>query len=346
MNGESLDAPIPRSYDAAVLIIDRKTVAAVLDFDQLVDALAPAMVELSRGAVSMPPRTGPRVAEVGGVLGVMPAYLPGSQTLACKLVSIYPNNAARDLPTHLALILVFDAPTGLPLALMDGTDITATRTAAGSALATRLLAPPDASVLAIVGTGVQARSHAIGIPRVRPVAEVRIAGRSVEKARALAEELASELAVPVHAASSVEEALQGADLVCTTTHSPEPVLRWKWLAPGAHVNAVGLDVEGRELDEDTVANSAVFVEARSSVLAPPPAGANDLLFPIRDGRITAEHILAEVGEVATGSHPGRTSAEQVTLYKSVGVAVQDAVAAKLVLDAARERGLGVEVAVE
>ena len=329
-----------------MLIIDRKTVAAVLDFDQLVDALAPAMVELSTGAVSMPPRTGPRVAEAGGVLGVMPAYLPGSQTLACKLVSIYPNNAAQGLPTHSALILVFDAPTGLPLALLDGTDITATRTAAGSALATRLLAPPGASVLAIVGTGVQARSHALGIPRVRPVTEVRIAGRSVDKARALAQELATELAAPVHAASSVEEALRGADLVCTTTHSPEPVLRWEWLAPGAHVNAVGLDVEGRELDEATVANSAVFVESRASVLAPPPAGANDLLFPIRDGRITAEHILAEVGEVAAGAHAGRTSAEQVTLYKSVGVAVQDAVAAKLVLDAARERGLGLEVSVE
>ncbi|HEY6068045.1 MAG TPA: ornithine cyclodeaminase family protein, partial [Gaiellaceae bacterium] len=227
-------------------------------------------------------------------------------------------------------ICVFDPENGTPVALMDGTYITATRTAAGSALATRLLAREDARVLAIIGAGVQARSHARALPRVRDFAEIRIASREISKAEALA----GELGPGAHAVSSYEEAVRGADVVATTTHAREPVVRREWLSPGAHVNSVGLNPAGRELDAATVADALLVVESRESALAPPPAGAPELV------GVDASHVHAELGELVAGVRPGRTSPEQITLYKSVGVAVQDAAAAALVLAAAQERSVG------
>ena len=327
-----------------MLVLNQQEVGSLLDIDQLVEALAPAMADLSVGSVSQPPRTGAQVPECEGMLAVMPVYLPSSKALATKLVSIFPQNARLGLPTHLAIVAVFDAATGSPVAIMDGTQITALRTAAGSALATKLLARPDSAVLAILGTGVQAKAHARAIPRVRPVREVRIAGRDEKKVTALAQELSAELGILVQATRSYRDAVMGADIVCVATHSPEPVLRGEWLEPGVHVNSVGLNFEGRELDDDTVVKALVVVESRQAVLAPSPSGANDLIWPIRDGLIMEEHIIAEVGELVAGTHKGRTSPQEITLYKSVGVAVQDAVAAQLVIAAARERGVGVEVA--
>ena len=325
-----------------ILILDRATVEGLLDFDELVEALARGMADLSSGSVSMPARTGATVGQHDGLLLAMPAYVPSSGTLATKLVSVFPRNAASGLPSHHAVIVVFDEATGTPVAVMDGEHITAARTAAGSALATRLLARPDASFLAILGTGVQARAHALAIPRVRNIERVRIAGRDPEKAAALAYELSKHLDVPVEATVTFQEAVEGAHVVCTTTHSVEPVLRWEWLSPGTHINTVGLNPEGRELDDATVVNSLVVVESRQAALTATPRP-NDLVSAIRDGLVTEDHIHAEVGELVSGSRPGRTSPDQVTLYRSVGVAVQDAVAARLVLDRARERGVGVVV---
>ena len=338
-----LDRVYISTYAISVLVLNRQMVEALLDFDQLVESLAPAMAELSSGSVSMPSRVGAMVPEQNAVLGVMRVHLPSSKTLSAKLVSIFPKNASSGLPTHHAVVAVFDSTTGVPLALLDGASITAIRTAAGSALATRLLARADAAVLAMLGTGVQAVSHTRAIPRVRSIREVRIAGRDVAKTLTLAQKLSSELGIPVRAARSYRDALAGADIVCATTHSLDPVVRWEWLEPGVHVNSVGLNPEGREVDDDTVMNALVVVESRQSALAPYPAGTNDLLWPIREGLISEEHIHAEVGELIMGTRSGRTSPEQVTLYKSVGVAVQDAVAAQLVLTAAREQGVGVEV---
>jgi alanine dehydrogenase len=234
------------------------------------------------------------------------------------------------------VICVFDPENGTPLALMDGTFITATRTAAGSALATRLLAREDAKVLALIGTGVQARSHARALPRVRQFTEIRVAGRD----RARAEALAAEIGAAAHAVDSFEEAIRGADVVAATTHSKEPVVRREWLSPGVHVNSVGLNPNGREVDEQTVADAVLVVESRESALAPPPAGAPELagLDPAR--------VHAELGELVAGSKPGRTSQDQITLYKSVGVAVQDAAAAALVLAAAQKRSAGREIQLE
>jgi alanine dehydrogenase len=316
-----------------MLILSQADVRAVLDLDRLVDALADAHAELSAGSVSMPPRIAALVREKEALLGVMPAYLP-SAGLACKLVTLFPQN--RDRETHQAAIAVFDPENGTPLALMDGTYVTATRTAAGSALATRLLAREDSRVLAVIGTGVQARTHARAIPRVRPIEEIRVAGRDPAKA----EKLAAELGPGARAVASYEEAVRGADVVAATTHATEPVVCHEWLAPGTHVNSVGLNPSGREVDAETVGAATLVVESRDSALAPPPAGAPELV------DVDPGDVHAELGELVRGTRPGRTSREELTLYKSVGVAVQDAAAAALVLSAARERGIGLEVDLE
>ena len=326
-----------------MLLLSQSEVQELLDLDELIDALAQAMADLSAGRASVPHRVGARVEEHDGLLAAMPGYTPSAGALASKLVTLFPGNAGTALPTHQGVIAVFDPDNGRPTALLDGTAITAIRTGASSALATRLLAREDAATLAILGTGVQARSHARAVTRVRSFNEVRVAGRDQAKADALVEELTGELGVSVHSASSWKEACEGADVVCATTHALEPVVRREWLAAGAHVTSVGYNVRGREVDDATVVDSLVVVESREAVLAPVPAGSNDLLEPIARGLIDADHVHAEVGELIGGDKPGRTSDEQLTLYKSVGVAVQDGAAAAVVLRAARERGVGREV---
>jgi alanine dehydrogenase len=314
-----------------MLFLSQEDVSELLDLDQLVDALAAAHAELSAGNASLPPRIAALVAERDALLGAMPVYLP-SAGLVCKLVTLFPHNVDRE--THQAVICVFDPETGTPIALMDGTHITATRTAAGSALATRLLARDDARVLAIIGTGVQAHTHARAIPRVRDIAEIRVAGRDPDRVRAFADEIGAT------AASSYDEAIRGADIVAAATHAAEPVVRREWLSPGTHVNSVGLNPAGREVDDATVAQATLVVESRDSALASPPAGAPELV------GIDPSRVHAELGELVTGAKPGRRSRDEVTLYKSVGVAIQDAAAAALVLEAARKRSVGREIELE
>jgi alanine dehydrogenase len=326
-----------------MLVLSRAEVSELLDLDALIDALAQAMADLSAGRASVPDRIAALVPEREALLAAMPGYVPSLGVLVSKLVSLFPHNAGSAIPTHQALIAMFDPETGSPVALLDGTEITAVRTGACSALSVRLLAREDASLLALLGTGVQARSHARAVVRVRPIAEIRIAGRDSRKADALARDLARELGLPVRAVASYREALEEADVVCAATHALEPVVRRQWLAPGVHVTSVGYNPAGRELDDETVVDALVCVESRRAALAPIPAGSNDLTQPIRDGLITAEHVHAELGELVSGTKPGRTSQEQITLYKSVGLAVQDAAAAALVLTAARQTGAGREL---
>jgi ornithine cyclodeaminase len=321
-----------------MLVLTGAEIETLLDLDELIDALACALADLSAGRASVPQRVAALTPD--GLLGAMPGYVPSSGVLMSKLVTLFPGNVG--LPTHQAVIVAFDPTTGEPIALLDGTSITALRTGAGSALSARLLARHDAETLAILGTGVQARSHALAVSRVRPIRRIRIAGRDPARAAALAAELSAML--PAEPAESYQDALADADIVCATTHAIEPVVRRKWLHPGAHVTSVGYNPKGRELDDATVAEGLVCVESRSAALAPFPAGSNDLLEPVRDGLITAEHVHAELGEIVLGLKPGRTAADQITVYKSVGVAVEDAAATALVLAEARERGVGREVA--
>jgi ornithine cyclodeaminase/alanine dehydrogenase-like protein (mu-crystallin family) len=295
-----------------MLVLSRREVEELLDLDALLDALGAAHAELSAGDASLVPRVGAFAAD--GILGAMVGYAP-SAGLGCKLVTLFPEN--RDRPTHQAAIALFDPATGTPVALMDGTYITAMRTAAAAALATRLLARPDARVLAILGTGVQSRSAQEMFPRAHEFAEVRVAGRG-----------------------EFEDAVRGADVVHATTASSEPVVRLEWLGPGTHVSSVGYGAGGSELDPAIVEQAdVVVVEQRDSAFAPLPAGAPELEPRGRDG-------VVELGEVIAGTAVGRSSGEQLTLYKSVGVAVQDLAAAALVLAAARERGTGQEIELE
>jgi ornithine cyclodeaminase len=311
-----------------MLVLTRADVESLLDLDELVGALARAHEELSSGAVSMPSRIAAMAAD--GLLGAMPAYSP-SAGLGCKLVTLFPRNTDR--PTHQAAIVLFDPDTGTPVALMDGTYVTATRTAVAAALAARLLARSNAQVLAILGSGVQARSHAQAFAGVREWTEIRIAGRDPAKAQALAAELGAT------ASPSFEAAVRGADVVAATTHSAVPVVLSEWVAPGAHVSSVGYNAPGSELDPALVRAATIVVESRDSSFAPPPGGAPELADIDRAS-------VAELGEVLDGSRRGRTTPVEITLYKSVGVAVQDLAAAALVLAAARERGTGLEIELE
>ena len=321
-----------------MLVLSRAEVERLLDLDRLREAVAGAMADLSAGRVSMPPRIAAIVPERDALLAAMPAYLPSSGALATKLVSLFPRNTDR--PTHQAVIVVFDAENGSPLALMDGEAITAARTAAGSALATDLLARPDPYRLVVIGTGVQARAHLRAVSRVRKFGSISVVGRDLEKAKVLAQEFGGGTLREVGAYVDIAQAVREADVVCACTHSAEPVVRREWLKPGVHVNSVGYNTAGREVDGATFRDALVVVESRAATLAPPPAGSNDIAMAIAEGAMTREHVHAELGELVSGARPGRANATQITLYKSVGVAVQDAAAAAMVLEAARKSGVG------
>lgn len=291
-----------------MLFLDEADVRRLLTLEELIPAMASALAELSAGRVVQPPRSVVPVADRAGFLFVMPAY---AGALGAKLVSLYPDN--RGIPTHHAMILLFEPATGEPAAVMDGRLITELRTAAVSAVATRHLARPDASVLAILGSGVQARSHLEALRLVRDLREVRV--WSPRRARAFAEEHG------VLAAASAREAVEGADVVLTATSSREPVLEGAWLKPGAHLNAVGAPrPDWRELDDEVLRRSRIYVDSAEACRRE----SGDVI------AAGADRIAAELGEVVAGVRPGRRSAGEITLFKSVGLAVEDVVAAGIV----------------
>lgn len=277
-----------------------------LDLDGLRGAMRQALADLYAGRAGAPARVA--VNSPQGLLAAMPGRAGG--LLGAKLVSVFSENAALGLPGHQALLALFDAGTGTPVAVLDATMLTAERTAAVSAAATEALARKDAQVLAVVGTGVQAEAHARAVRRVRRFREVRLAGRHPERARSLAS------AWNAMAADSIEEAVRGADVVCACTHAATPVLQRAWLKPGAHVNSVGIG--GCELDPDTIAAGLLTVEAPTA-FAPFPAGAFEL-----QGLAPESGIV--IGAVFTGDHPGRSSDAQITVFKCVGHAVEDVAA--------------------
>ncbi len=317
----------PRNYHphvSSIRLIAKADVQRLLDIDALIDALADAFRKLSAGETSVPPRTAASNAD--GLLGVMPGYVPGSGMLV-KLVSVFPHNHDRGLPSHQALIALFDETDGSPLAVMDGTAITATRTGAASALSVRLLAAKGARVLGVLGAGVQGRSHLMAVPRVRNFSEIRLASRVPEHAVNLAREFPHALVV-----ESFEEAVAGADVVCCCTDAAEPVLIRSWLKPGAHVTSVGASRNGPELGSDVVNADLLCVESRSAFL-PYPAGAHEL-------QGMNPELGVEIGELVSGTRQGRTDDGQLTVYKSMGHAVEDIAAARLVFERALKEGVG------
>ena len=308
-----------------VLILNQRQVRQLLDPAALLTALESALSELSAGRASVPPRVA--ATTQNGLVAAMPGCVPGLG-LAVKLVSVFAGNAGHGLPSHQAVIGLFDVENGRLLALMDGTYITAVRTATTAALAARTLARADARVLAVLGAGVQGAAHLDAFGRTLNFEEVRLASRNREHAETLA---ARHTGVVV--SKTFETAIRGADVVSSCTDAKLPVIRRAWLSPGAHVGSVGT---GAELDDDTVESGTIFVEWRGAVTSAPPAGAVEL-----QGRDPDE--VTELGEVLAGCRPGRSSPVELTIYKSTGHAAEDVAAASLVYERARASGVGTTV---
>jgi alanine dehydrogenase len=308
-----------------LLYLSRADVERLLDVGEMLAILEKGLIAWSTGKASVPPRVAARTS--AGLLGVMPGYVPGI-ALEAKLVSIFPANHGQGVPSHQGLIALFDEEVGTPFAVMDCAYITAMRTGGAAAVAARVLAREDASVLAILGAGAQGWSHLQTLPLVRDFKQIRIASRDRSHAEALAAR--HEGAV---VADSFELAVRGADVVACCTDAREPILRRDWLGAGTHVSSVG-GTFGPEVDPDTVAASRVFVEWRGAATNAPPAGAADLQGVDPDS-------LTEVGEVLAGLKPGRQSMDEITFYKSTGLAVEDAATARLVYERAKAAGAGV-----
>jgi ornithine cyclodeaminase len=321
------------------LVLGAADVERLLPMEECVEAMAEALAALERGDMEQPLRFIVRPAGATGLMGLMPAYRARPEAAyGLKAVCVFPGNPAHGLDAHQGAVLLFDGETGVLRCAVNASAITAIRTAAVSGVATRLLAREDARVLAILGAGVQARAHLQAMAAVGGFGSARVWSRTPAHAAALAEDAGAPF--PVETAASAEEALRGADVVCTTTTSPEPVVRRGWLAPGTHVNAVGSSIATtRELDTETMAAASLFVDRRESTLNE----AGDFLFAQRDGAIGPDHIRAELGEVLTGAAPGRTSPGELTVFKSLGLAVEDLAAVEHVYRRARETGAGAEI---
>jgi ornithine cyclodeaminase len=318
----------------SVFVLSDADVHELLDMESCVEAMEDVLAALERGELTMPLRFVVRSAGEQ-LMGLMPAHRAGDAPLfSLKEIVITPGNSARGLDPHQGAVLLHDGETGLLQAVVNASAITEIRTAAVSAVATKLLARPGARTVAILGAGVQARSHAVAMRTVVDDPELRIWSRTPAHAEALALE--------AHAVvcGTVEEALDGADIVCTCTSSRDPIVRRTWLAPGAHLNSVGSSVpSARELDADVVAGASLFVDRRESTVNE----AGDYLAAVEETGIGPDHIVAELGELLVGSHPGRRDDAELTVFKSLGLAVEDLAAAALCVERARERGVGAEV---
>ncbi len=324
-----------------IRILSREDVRQALPMAQAIEAMKGAFAQLSTGQADVPLRVALQVDRHNGITLFMPAYLAADDQMAVKIVSVFNDNPARGLPLIHALVVVVDAMTGEPAAVMDGTYLTALRTGAASGAATDLLARQDARTAAIFGAGTQGRTQLEAIQAVRSIQEAWVYDVASERAAAFATEMAQRLSLPVKVANTPSEAARQADVLCTATTATTPVFADADVRPGTHINAVGAYTpQMQEVPAETVLRAKVVIDHREASLAE----AGDLLIPLRQGRMTADHIYAELGEIAAGLKPGRTSPEEITLFKSVGVAVQDVAAAGAVLEAARRMGLGTEVA--
>jgi alanine dehydrogenase len=320
-----------------MILLSEHDIRALLTMEDLINVMHSALAEFSSGHAKQPLRTVMEVGEQHAFVGVMPAFMPKSGALGTKLVTVFGSNAALGLPSHLATILLLDPSTGELLAVMDGRYITEARTAAVSAVSARLLARRDAGLLAILGSGVQARSHLRALSCIYALRGVRVWSPTESRRRAFAEEMQKEIAVPISPVTTAQAAVTNADLVVLATATREPVVESEWIADGAHIVAVGAcRPDQREMSTALVQRSRVFVDSRIGALAE----AGDLVIPIRERAFDARHIAGELGEVASGTIAGRQSASEVTLFKSLGMAVEDVAAAHLAYTRAAERGLG------
>jgi len=341
-----------------ILVLSAADVRSLLAYRECAHVMREALTQLAGGGIQQPLRTVVRPSGAAGFMALMPSYAADTG-YGLKAICITPGNPARGLDSHQGGVLLFAAGTGEPVALVNASALTEIRTAAVSAVATDLLARPDATELAIIGTGVQGQAHARALAATRavtgspvtgspvtgspvacsPLTGIRLIGRDASRCAKVAADLTAELGFPVSACTSLREAVRGAGIVVTATSSPRPVLRREWLAPGTHINAVGACVPGdREIDAATMADATLFADSRESLVNE----AGDYLLAVTDGATLAQEP-AELGEVLTGAAPGRRHDEEITLFKSLGLAAEDLKAASYVYEQAKRRGAGVSV---
>lgn len=323
--------------EAALLYLSHADVRRALPMADAIEAMHTAFLQLADGRVTMPARSRVEISEADGVVLLMPCYAAGTHRVSLKLLTQFADNGRLGLPLIQAVVLLADAVNGRLLALVDGSAITALRTGAASGVATRLLASPSADTAVVFGAGVQARTQLEAVCTVRQIKQVRVFDCCRSAAEAFAQDMSSWLAIPVLATSSAAEALAGAQIVCTATTSSTPVFEDRDLAAGVHINAVGSwRPRTAEIPPDTVCRARVFVDHRVAALEE----AGDLLMPLQEDRITAEHIRAELGDLIAGRVAGRQASDEITLFKSVGLAVQDLFAAARAVENARRLGIG------
>jgi len=319
--------------ETELLFLSDEDIAKVLSMSDAIEAVEKAFGEYAKGSVKMPPRSTIMLDKFEGSISFMPSYLEETNALATKIISIYPNNPERGLPTTVAWIVVNDPETGMMEALLDGTYLTAVRTGAVTGVAARYLAPKDAKIAAVIGCGVQGKTQAWAVSEACDLDTVRIFDLSKERMEQFVEEMEPKLGVEVVPARSGADAVGDADVVVTATTSSRPVVRREWLGGRVHVSAIGsFYPDYRELDTDIVREAKVVVDSREAILEE----AGDILIPIKEGAITEDHIHAELGELVLGRKEGRTDDDGLTVFKSVGLAIQDSSVASLVLKKWRE----------
>ncbi|MCI0400633.1 MAG: ornithine cyclodeaminase family protein [Gammaproteobacteria bacterium] len=321
-----------------ILILNHDKVVELLPMKECIKLMREALIKLAAGEAYQPLRTITRPPGAAGVMGLMPSYISGDHAAyGLKAICVFPGNPAKGKDAHQGAVLLFSAETGELLAMMNASAITAIRTAAVSGVATDLLAREDACNLAIIGAGVQARTHLAAMSQVRSIRRCRIASRNVEHVRRFTEEMQRSVQFPLEPVETVEKALEDADLIVTVTTAKEPIVRRESISPGVHLNVVGSSTpNAREVDTATMVASTLFVDRRESTTNE----AGDYLFALREGAIGPDHIRAEIGEVLTGEKAGRTSTEEITLFKSLGLAIEDLAVAEYLYRKAKELNAG------
>jgi len=300
--------------------INKERIASLLPMNECIEVMEKMFLSLAAGECLQPLRNIMRLPHGNGVLGMMPGYAGHLDVMGIKVITVFHANSEAGLPSHQGIVMLFDATNGQPLMLFDALEITAIRTAAASAVATKLLARRDASMLAIIGSGEQAQRHIESIMLVRKIKQINTWSRKEENAVKLAEKISEKYPVAVKLCKNVKEAVENADIICTVTASKEPVLRGEWVKAGSHINAVGSSTPmARELDTTAIVKSKLFTDCYESVFNE----AGDFLIPKKEGAITDDHVKGDIGEVLSGTKKGRKNNEEITIFKSLGIAAED-----------------------
>jgi alanine dehydrogenase len=325
-----------------MLVLSEREVKDLIDAEELIQALEQAHIQYSTGKAVMPVRLVVPLPQIEGRITSMPGYLDRDKALGMKVVTFFQKNPKQDLSAILATIMLFSSETGKIIAIMDGSHITAVRTACASAMATKVMANPETPVLGILGAGVQARAHIQALSYVRQVKQIKVYSPSGTSAAHIKKDLETQIAAAIEISSTAEQAVRNSDLVVTVSTAKEPIIKPEWLKPGAHINAVGSHrPDLREIDGATLSRARIVVDSREAIMAE----CGDILLALKENAITEKNIDAEIGEVLAGRKAGRSSTDEITLYKSVGIAIQDIAAANLVYQKALQQKIGTEVIV-